>query len=73
MIDNREKTAWLLTAMAEMPILTARLSPELKAIMREKNPSAIVPDTCTVSDIIYTVAKGGITCKLDVDTEAFVS
>lgn len=69
MIDNREKTAWLITAMAEIPVLTARLSPELKAVMRKQDPTAIVPDTCTVSDIIYTGDEGGITCKLDFGLE----
>lgn len=65
MIDNQEKTMQLITAMAEVPVLTARLSPELKAIMRKKDPTAVVPDTCTVGEIIYTGEEGGITCKLD--------
>lgn len=69
MIDHREKTAQLITAMAESPVLTARLSPELKAIMRKKDPTAVVPDTCTVGEIIYTGDEGGITCKLDFGLE----
>lgn len=65
MIDNQEKTMQLMTAMAEVPVLAARLSPELKAIMRKKDPAAVVPDTCTIGEIIYTGEEGGITCKLD--------
>ena len=51
--------------MAEIPVLTARLSPEVKAAMRKQDPSAVVPDTCTVNETIYTGEEGGITCKLD--------
>jgi hypothetical protein len=69
MIDHQEKTMQLITAMAEVPVLTAKLSPELKAIMRKKDPTAVVPDTCTVAEIIYTGEEGGITCKLDFGLE----
>lgn len=69
MIENQEKTKQLITAMAEGPVLTAKLSPELKAVMRKKDPTAVVPDTCTIGDIIYTGEEGGITCKLDFGQE----
>lgn len=45
MIDHEEKTMQLITAMAETPSLTARLSPELKQLIRKKDPSIVVPNT----------------------------
>lgn len=69
MIDNQEKTMQLITAMAEVPVLAARLSPELKAIMRKKNPATVIPDTCIIAEIIYTGDEGGISCKLDICQE----
>ncbi|WP_281708494.1 hypothetical protein [Phaeobacter italicus] len=64
MIDHQDKTMWLINAMAEAPALTARMSPELKAMVRKKEPATVLPDTCTIQDIIYTGEEGGITCKL---------
>jgi hypothetical protein len=65
MIDHEEKTMQLITAMAETPSLTARLSPELKQLIRKKDPSIVVPNTCTIAKIIYTGEEGGITCELE--------
>jgi hypothetical protein len=69
MIDHEEKTMQLITAMAETPSLTARLSPELKRLIRKKDPSIVVPNTCTIAEIMYSGEEDGITCGLEFGQE----
>lgn len=65
MIDHQEKTMQLITAMEDTPGLTARLSPELKGLIRKKDPTVVVPNTCSIAKIIYAGEEGGITCELE--------
>jgi hypothetical protein len=55
--------------MAETPSLTARLSPELKRLIRKKDPSIVVPNTCTIAEIMYSGEEDGITCGLEFGQE----
>jgi hypothetical protein len=77
MIDDPEATERLLARLEAALPIPARLTPELRASLRERNAGTAVPADCRVTWVTYMGDEGGIVCKLDlgpdVEKEAFTS
>ena len=67
MIDDPDKTQNLITDMKASLPLTARLSPNLQAMMRQQVPGVAPPNQCSVIEVFYMGAEGGIACRLDLN------
>jgi len=67
MIDNPEKTQKLITEMDACLPMPARLSHDLKVMIRRQVASISPPQQCQVVEVFYTGDEGGISCRLDLD------
>ncbi|MFY0624601.1 MAG: hypothetical protein JXQ89_23240 [Pelagimonas sp.] len=65
MIDDPIKTQALMSALKDHVPLTANLTPELKALLRRKDASLVIPAQCQVIEALYMGEEGGICCRLD--------
>jgi hypothetical protein len=66
MIDDLEKTDFLLEKLKKAVPFEARLSQRLIRLLSERSPEMPIPERCQVIDIIYTGDEGGIICCLDI-------
>ena len=66
MIDDLEKTNFLLEKLKTVVPIEARLSPSLMRLLAEKSPETPIPEKCNVIDVFYTGDEGGIICSLDI-------
>jgi len=66
MIDDLEKTDFLLEKLKKAVPFEARLLQRLIRLLSEKSPEMPIPERCQVIDIIYTGDEGGIICCLDI-------
>ena len=64
MIDRPDQVERLLEQLGAALPIQARVTPELQALLQEKN-SITVPAACNVTWVSYAGDEGGITCKLD--------
>ena len=64
MIDRPDQVGRLLEQLGAALPIQARVTPELQALLREKN-SITVPAACNVTWVSYAGDEGGITCQLD--------
>jgi hypothetical protein len=65
MIDDPEKAERLLARLqAALPVPT-RVTPELAATLRARDPEIEIPTDCSVNWISYAGDEGGIVCRLD--------
>jgi hypothetical protein len=77
MIDNPLTAMDLLDKLTAALPFSARLTPELQAMLRNQHLGGAVPTNCQVVLLHYMGDEGGILCKLDlgplVKNTAFVS
>jgi hypothetical protein len=66
MIDDLEKTNFLLEKLKTVVPIEARLSHSLIRLLAEKSPEMPIPERCKVIDVFYTGDEGGIICCLDI-------
>jgi len=71
LIDRPDQVGRLLEQLSAALPIPARVTPELQAMLREKNGVA-VHATCNVTWVSYAGDEGGIVCQLDAgaDTSA---
>ena len=67
MIDDLERTNFLLEKLKTVVPIEARLSQSLIRLLAEKSPEMPIPGRCNVIDVFYTGDEGGIICCLDVE------
>ena len=68
MIDRPDQVERLLEQLGAALPIQARVTPELQALLQEKN-SITVPAACNVTWVSYAGDEGGIICKLDADAD----
>jgi hypothetical protein len=77
MIDDPIAARELLADINDALPLSAHLTPEAQAKLRDQNASTPIPGDCTITGTYYMGDEGGILCKLDlgadVEKQAFVS
>lgn len=66
MIDDLERTNFLLEKLKTVVPIEARLPQSLIRSLAEKSPEMPIPERCNVIDVFYTGDEGGIICCLDV-------
>jgi hypothetical protein len=66
LIDDPDKTERLITDMKAALPLDARLSPGVRATLRQRSLEGTIPDRCQVISIFYMGEEGGIVCGLDI-------
>src|SRR5271167_2062964 len=66
MIDDLEKTNFLLEKLKTVVPIEARLSQSLIRLLAEKSPEMPIPERCNVIDVFYTGDEGGNICSPDV-------
>ena len=67
MIDRPDQVGRLLEQLGAARPIPARVTPELQAMLQEKN-GITVPATCNVTWVSYAGDEGGIICQLDAGT-----
>jgi hypothetical protein len=65
MIDNQEKTQFLIDALKEVAPIPAHITPELARELSKEAPAGIIPTECNVVEIFYMGDYGGISCGLE--------
>ena len=66
MIDDLERTNFLLEKLKTVVPIEARLPQSLIRLLAEKSPEMPIPERCNVIDVFYTGDEGGIICCLDI-------
>ena len=66
MIDDLERTNFLLEKLKTVVPIEARLPQSLIRSLAEKSPEMPIPERCNVIDVFYTGDEGGIICCLDI-------
>src|SRR5260370_35376464 len=66
MIDDLEKTNFLLEKLKTVVPIEARLSQSLIRLLAEKSPEMPIPESCNGIDVFYTGDEGGLICCLDI-------
>jgi hypothetical protein len=69
MIDNHERTEWLVVKLRESLPLPAKLTPQLAALVRKEKPDISVPQTCPITRVDYAGDEGGIMCRIEIGSE----
>ena len=67
MIDDYDKTMLLVDKIKEALPIRANVTESLKKQMANESPKVILPDQCTVFDIVYSGDMGGIVCHLKIN------
>lgn len=62
MIDDLERTNFLLEKLKTVVPIEARLPQSLIRLLAEKSPEMTIPERCNVIDVFYTGDEGGIIC-----------
>ena len=65
MIDRPDITERLIAKLDDALPIIARLTPELRDMLRGQNAGAAIPAQAAVTWISYAGDQGGIVCKLD--------
>ena len=68
MIDKRAATADLVAKLGDALPVAARLTPELRAMLRAQMGETAIPATGTITALHYMGDEGGVLCKLDLGT-----
>ncbi|MDQ2949798.1 MAG: hypothetical protein M3Y27_28310, partial [Acidobacteriota bacterium] len=66
MIDDLEKTNFLMEKLKTVVPFEVRLSQRLIRLLAERSPEMPIPERCQVIDVVYTGDEGGIICCLDI-------
>ena len=69
MIDHPDITERLIVKLNDALPIIARLTPELRDMLRGQNAAAAIPAQAAVTWISYAGDEGGIVCKLDFGSE----
>jgi hypothetical protein len=65
-IDNREKTDFLIDALKEVVPISAHITPQLARELSKKEPAGtVIPTECILKEIFYLGDYGGISCGLE--------
>jgi hypothetical protein len=77
MIDNPARAERLLARLQAVLPVSARVTPEVAATLRARNPKHEISSPCKITWISYAGDEGGIVCRLNFGEEtenaAFVS
>ena len=65
MIDHPDITERLIVKLNDALPIIARLTPELRDMLRGQNAAAAIPAQAAVTWISYAGDEGGIVCRLD--------
>ncbi len=66
MIDDLEKTNFLMEKLKTVVPFEVRLSQRLIRLLAERSPEMPIPERCQVIDVVYTGDEGDIICCLDI-------
>jgi hypothetical protein len=69
MIDNHEQVERLVAKLWESLPLSAMLTSQLAALVREERPGISVPPACPITRVDYAGDEGGIMCRLEIGSE----
>ena len=66
MIDDPEKTAFLIARLKELLPIAAGIAKDLQRSLAAKSPEMPIPARCQVVDVLNLGDEGGVACCLDI-------
>ncbi len=66
MLDDPEKTAWLISDLKAAIPIEVKLSPALIHTLEKEQPDQLIPPACSIVSIYYMGDEGGIMCALNI-------